>query len=99
MDSLSDASVWVPILAVFIPVLTALAVKPEGSSTIRAGIAIVAACALAVVDQIVNAPDFTVSGLVVVAITALVVQVGAYLSFWKPLADINNTAVPSVGIG
>lgn len=100
MESLNDISVWVPVFSALIPILSALAVKQDGSSFWRAVIAVVAATLLAVVDQVVNAPDgLTLSGLIVTAITALVLQVGMYLSVWKPLVNINDTALPTVGIG
>lgn len=99
MESFATIEIWLPVLSALIPILTALAVKSSGDSHLRALIAAGAAVVLAVIHEVTEAPSFTIEGLVVVAITALVVQVGTYLSVWKPLANVNETVLPNVGIG
>ena len=98
MDSFASIEIWLPIAAAFVPLLTALAVKSSATSTVRAAVAGAASVALAVIHELTEAPDFTVSGLVVVALTALVVQVGTYIAAWKPFADVNEKVAPTVGL-
>ena len=88
MESFASIEIWLPVLAALVPVLTALSVKPAAGSHLRA-----------VIHELTEAASFTIEGLVIVAITALVVQVGTYLSVWKPLANVNETVLPTVGIG
>ena len=98
MDNLSDITAWGPVFAALSPVLAALVVKSDGSSNVRAAVSAVAAVLLAIVDHLVIADaSATFDGLVVVAIVATVVQVGAYLAVWQHVG-VNDRVVPTVGL-
>lgn len=87
--------VWVPVVAAFIPLLTAFAVKREGSSATRALVAAVAVVILAVVEQI-TANDFTLEGLVSTGLIAAITQATWYLTIFKPLFNVNERAPDTV---
>ncbi|MBT8213345.1 MAG: hypothetical protein KJN71_09380 [Acidimicrobiia bacterium] len=87
--------VWVPVVAAFIPLLTAFAVKREGSNAMRALFAAIAVVVLSVVEQI-TANDFTLEGLVSTGLIAAVTQATWYVTVYKPLLNVNERAPDTV---
>lgn len=89
--------VWVPVVAAFVPILSSLAVKPEGSNAARAVIAVIAVAVLAVVTELTDSvPGDTVEALVSTFFVSLVSAVSSYAAFWKHLG-INHKVAPRVG--
>ena len=88
------------ILAVFIPVLTAYAVRTDSSNTKRVVVAVIASGALAVVQQITTDAGFTIEGLLSTFIVIVLIEVGFYASIWKHAipGGINAVASDKVSI-
>lgn len=98
MDSvIALPELWVPVVAAFIPILTALAVKAENGTAVRAAIAIAASAILAVVEQ-VTADDASVEALIATFAIVVITQVAFYASVWKPLVNVNDRVAPGVGV-
>lgn len=96
--SLVLPEVWVPVVAAFVPILSALAVKPEGSNWVRAAISIAAVAVLAVVTQVTDSvPGDTVEGLVSTFLVSLVTAISSYTALWQHLG-VNSTVAPRVGV-
>lgn len=85
-------SVLIPLLATLIPVLTAVVARYRGSSKVaEALIAIVASGGLSVLSLVLDdTPGDTTTQLAVAFAVVLVTQLASYLTFWKPVVNINE---------
>jgi hypothetical protein len=96
-----DLSPWVPVIAVFMPVLAALLVKyqPDGSGNfVRSIIASVLAAAVALGDLVVIGDGPLDAETLIPAVgVAVAAQIVAYLVAWQHL-DINERVVPDAGL-
>jgi hypothetical protein len=90
--------IWVAVIAALIPLLSSLAVRPEGSNLQRAAVAFVAAAVLAVVNQLVDDQADTWESLLSAFAVAVIAQATAYITLWKNLGA-NDRIAPTVGIG
>lgn len=90
-------AVWVLPISMLIPVIVAAATHPGASSATRQGLALFAALAVALLDQIVS-DSFTIEGLLVAASVAFITQLGTYLGTNR-VVDYNKTVLPTRGIG
>lgn len=88
---------WVPVVAAFIPLLAALAVKADGASAVRALIAIVATGVLAVVHALTDAQPDTWETLLATFATATVSMLASYEAVWTHLG-INRRLLADKGL-
>lgn len=89
--------VWLAPVSMLIPVLVAAAAHPTAPSSVRQALALVAVLGAAIVEQLTSDGGFTVEGLIVAAVTAFLVQLGAYLGTNR-IKDINQAVLPNRGI-
>lgn len=89
---------WIAAVAAIIPLLTALAVRKEGTNATRALIAVAASATLAVVETAIG-DGATVEGYLSTFVTVLITQLVSYSAVLAPLFRINETVFPTVGIG
>jgi uncharacterized membrane protein len=98
--TITDLSPWVPVIAVFMPVLAALLVKyqPDGSgNAVRSVIASVLAAAVALGDLAINDGTFDADTLIPAVGVAVAAQIVSYLVAWQHL-DINDRVLPDKGL-
>lgn len=88
---------WVPVAAAFIPLLSALAVKADGASAVRALIAIAATGVLAVVNVLVDDTPDTWESLLATFLTAAVTMLASYEAVWQHLG-INHRVLADKGL-
>ena len=83
-----------------IPVLVALATKYNASSGLKSIVAVVASVAVGVLNEIVNQQGtFDWKTTATSALVTLVTAFSTYNGFWKPVAHVNDRALPNVGVG
>ena len=88
---------WVSLVAVFIPVLTAAASHHQADNNTRAGISLLASGTLAVVSVATSGNPFTFEELYVTFGVAVVTTLATYLTWWGRL-DINDRVLPERGL-
>ncbi len=89
---------WVPAVAALIPLLTAAAVRQDGSNRTRALVAVGATALLAIVS-VATGDGATVEQYAATFTTALVTELAAYMALWSPIFEVNDKVLPDVGIG
>lgn len=90
---------WASLIALLIPVLTAVITKCRAhTSAVHAVVAIVASALLTVVSMIITGAPVTVSQILATFLGVFVPAMAAYLGFWQPVTDINRKAAPDKGI-
>lgn len=89
--------VWVPLIAAFIPLLTAAAARSEADNNVRALVAIGAAGLLAVAERLVDGSGGSLEELLVAFGVAFVAQLTAYVGVWKLFA-VNDRILPDGGV-
>ena len=98
--NINDLSPWVPVIAVFMPVLAALLVKyqPDGSGNfVRSIIASALAAAFALGDLARGDGPLDAETLIPAVGVAVAAQIVAYLVAWQHL-DINDRVLPDKGL-
>lgn len=99
-DTIVMPDAWVIALTPAIPVLSAFAVKREGSNQQRAIIAIVASVMIAGWSVLTQDGGATGPALIGALLTTLIGQAGSYQMLQGVLGDIDlNDLAPSFGIG
>lgn len=90
---------WASVVAMFVPLLSGVALKYRGdSSRVHALFAIALTAAVAVVGMFTDAaPQHTVQEIVSAFLGSFLPMLGAYLGFWKPVVDVNKI-LPGTGV-
>lgn len=91
---------WASVVALVIPVLTAIVTRYRAASRLpQAVVAFVASGALAVVQMLTDdMPNDTLQALVAGFLGVFVPMLAAYLGFWQPVAKVNERIAPDTGI-
>lgn len=90
---------WASIVALFIPVLTAVVVKYRQSTRApQAIVAFAAAGALAVLQMLLDdVPNDTVASIAAAFLGVFIPMVASYIGFWQPVVDVNKRIAPNTG--
>ena len=91
---------WVPIVALFIPVLVGLVTRyrAPGQRLAHALVAVVLSGVLAAVAMLVDATPDTVGGLLSAFLAAFLTQLGAYTGLWSMIGRGQTTDGRTAGI-
>lgn len=91
---------WVPIVALFIPVFTAVVTRYRADSRLlQALVAVIASGVLAVISAVTDdVPGDTVQSLAIAFLTVFIPQLAAYIGFWQPVVQVNERLAPTKGI-
>jgi hypothetical protein len=92
---------WATIVALFIPIVTALVTRwrAEGARGAQAAVALVLSALLAVWTLLADdVPNDTVLDVVAAFLGVFLPQLAVYLGVYKPIVHINARAAPDVGI-
>lgn len=93
--------IWLPAVAVLIPLVASFAVHPESEevkgNNARLAVALVASVAVTILEAVTAGQGFQIESLAVSGIVAVIGFLMAYNKGWKRL-DINERVAPSVGV-